>query len=72
MTDRVQFREEDEVLQFFQREGLNPNEVARELLRQEYRRRKAEKWLAAVRAAKVNLNGAAAALVREDRDHGHD
>lgn len=69
MTDRVQFREDEEVLSYVAGLGLNPNEVARDAFAREVRRLKAEEKVKKLRAFKIKLApGEAARLVREERD----
>lgn len=75
MTGRVQFREDEEILAYFEGQGVNPNELARSLLLAEFRRRRAkEKWerLRAVIAKRRDFSGPTAAeMIREDRDSDH-
>lgn len=68
VPDKVQFREDPAKLAFFETRGLNPNEVARRLLDQEFRRLQALERFEKLQARKVRLGRPAAELVREDRD----
>lgn len=69
VTGRVQFREDEEVIAFIEKLGLNANEVAREAFEREVRRLKAEEKVKKLRSYKIRLApGEAARLVREDRD----
>jgi hypothetical protein len=69
VTDRVQFRETEDVLAYVQGLGLNPNEVARAAFEAEVRRLRAKEKFDKLRSRKVRLApGEAARLVREDRD----
>lgn len=68
MTDRVQFREDEEVISYVESMGANPNELARRLFQEEVRRLKAEEKLRRIRAANIKLPRPAAEMIREDRD----
>lgn len=75
VTDRVQFREDAQVLGYFQQRGINPNELARSLLKAEFRRLRAqEKWgkIRARIAATADFSGPSLVdAIREDRDRDH-
>jgi hypothetical protein len=69
VTDRVQFREDEDVLAYVASLGLNPNEVARRAFEREVRRLRADEKVKKLRAFKIRLApGEAVRLVREDRD----
>jgi hypothetical protein len=69
MTSRVQFREDEDVVEYVASIGLNPNEVAREAFEREVRRLKAEQKVKKLRTFKVKLApGEAAKLARQARD----
>lgn len=69
MTDRVQFREDEDVIAFVESLGLNANDVAREAFEREVRRLKAEAKVKKLRSFNIRLGGESAAkLVREERD----
>lgn len=69
MTDRVQFREDENVIAFVESLGLNANDVAREAFEREVRRLKAEAKVKKLRSFNIRLGGESAAkLVREERD----
>lgn len=69
VTGRVQFREDEGIIAFVEKLGLNPNEVAREAFEREVRRLKAEEKVKKLRSYTIRLApGEAARLVREDRD----
>lgn len=63
----VQFREDDDVLDFLRAEGVNPNALARELLEGRARRMRAEKRMKELRGLAGNL-GDTTALIREMRE----
>ena len=63
----VQFREDDDVLEFLRGEGLNANQLSRELLEARVRRLRAEKRMKELAGSNVEL-GDAVALVRELRE----
>lgn len=68
MTSKVQFREDEEVLAFLESKGVNPNELARDLLEAEVRRMRAADRMERLRARRVRLPRPAAEMVREDRE----
>lgn len=69
MSVRVQFREDERIVDFVAALGLNPNEVAKEAFRAEARRLHAKRKRAKVAAApRKAVAGGYARLVREDRD----
>lgn len=68
MTSKVQFREDEEVLAFLESKGVNPNELARDLLEAEVRRMRAADRMERLRARRVRLPRPAAEIVREDRE----
>lgn len=63
----VQFREDDEVLDFLRSEGYNPNLLSRQLLEARVRRLRAEKRMQELAHLSRDL-GDAGALVREARE----
>ncbi len=63
----MQFREDDEVLDFLRAEGYNPNLLSRELLERRYRRLVAEKRMHEQERLARDL-GDVVGLVREMRD----
>lgn len=69
MTDRVQFREDEDVIAFVESLGLNPNEVAREAWAAQVRKLRTRAKHEKLRKLSIKLPpGEAARLVREDRD----
>lgn len=68
MTSKVQFREDEEVLAFLESKGVNPNELARDLLEAEVQRMRAADRMERLRARRVRLPRPAAEIVREDRE----
>lgn len=68
MADKVQFREDEDTLAYLEARGINPNELARELLEREVRRLRATEKFARLAEMNVRLDRPAAELVREDRD----
>jgi hypothetical protein len=63
----VQFREDDEVLDFLRSQGINPNALGRELLNARARRLRAEKRLAELQPLRRDL-GDVVGAVREARE----
>lgn len=68
MSDKVQFREDPDLLRYLTSRGLSPNEVAKRAFEAEVRRMRAAEWGDRLRATRVRLGGEGSALVREDRD----
>lgn len=69
VTDRVQFREDEDTLAFVASLGLNPNEVAREAFVKEVRRLRAEAKVKKLRSFGLHLGKAGVAKdIRELRD----
>lgn len=65
----VQFREDEETINFLRGLGLKPSEIAREAFEREVRRLRAEQHARELEAFKVTLPpGLAARAVRESRD----
>lgn len=67
MADRVQFREDEDVLAYVEAQGLNPNELARRLFEAEVRRMRVAEKFARLRAANIRLDTPAAELIRQAR-----
>jgi hypothetical protein len=67
VADKVQFREDEDVLRYLASRGVNPNELARELLEAEVRRMRARDGWVRVRSMNVRLTRTTAEDVREDR-----
>lgn len=65
---KVQFREDEEVLAYLEDHGINPNELARELLEAEVRRMRAADRARRISARNIRLPRPAADMVREDRE----
>lgn len=63
----VQFREDDDVLAFLRAEGINANQLSRELLEARVRRLRAEKRMREL-ARRAGDLGDVTALVREVRE----
>lgn len=77
-SEVIQFREAAELVAEIRKAGLNPNEFARQALEEAWRRRKAAERLERLRRM-VARNAETAgqptdivALIREDREHGHE
>lgn len=68
MTDRVQFREDEEVVQFVESRGINPNDLAKRLFEAEVRRMRAEARLQEIRRRGIRLPRPAAEMVRDERE----
>lgn len=68
MASKVQFREDEELLAFLESKGINPNELARDLLEAEVRRMRAADRMERLRARRVRLPRPGAKMVREDRE----
>lgn len=63
----VQFREDDDVLEFLRAAGVNPNQLSRELLEARVRRLRAEARMRALEALSADL-GDVVGLVRDERE----
>lgn len=68
MASRVQFREDEEVVAYVERQGYNPNEFARQAFEEAVRRLRAEDRARRLREAEIELPGSTAEAVREDRE----
>jgi hypothetical protein len=68
VADKVQFREDADVLAFVESQGVNPNELARELFEAEVRRMKAKRRREKLNARPIRLGFDPVAAIREDRD----
>lgn len=63
----VQFREDDEVLEYLRSQGVNPNKLSRELLEGRVRRMRMDQSSSKLKKLARNL-GDTTALVREARE----
>lgn len=63
----VQFREDDAVLNFLRAQGLNPNQLSRELLEARVRRLRSQARMRALEAMSADL-GDVVTLVRDERE----
>lgn len=67
-TARIQFREDEESVSWLKERGINPNELARDLLEAEICRLRAKEWAEKIKAMKINLPRPAALIIREERE----
>ena len=63
----VQFREDDDVLEFLREAGYNPNQLSRELLEARYRLLRSQRRMATLERLSADL-GDVVKLVRQERD----
>lgn len=68
MTDRIQFREDEDVIAFVESQGINPNMLARELFEAEVRRMRAEFRYRKIREMNIRLPRSGAEIIREERE----
>lgn len=78
-SEVIQFRESAQLVAEIRGAGLNPNEFAREALEEAWRRRKVREKFDRLRAMLAERDTQQAgppadivALIREDREHGHE
>ncbi len=68
MTDRIQFREDEDVIAFVESQGINPNMLARELFEAEVRRMRAAFRYRKIREMNIRLPRSGAEMIREERE----
>lgn len=64
----VQFREDEETLEFLRKRGINPNEFGREAFERAVRRLRVQRWVEAAEQIKARPTRPIEDLLREDRD----
>lgn len=65
----VQFREDEDALEYLRERGVNPNEFGREAFEAALRRLRAEEKVEALESGKARLPRSIEEMVREDREN---